>query len=35
MNLTNFYPEMRGNVVNKSNSQHRICRQNIKHQKFL
>jgi len=36
MNLTYFYPKMRGNVVKKTTAQSTSdCRQNIRHQKFL
>jgi len=35
MNLTDFRPKMRGNVEKKQPSQHQICRQNIRHQKFI
>jgi len=36
MNLTYFRPKMRGNVKQKQQpSQHQICRQNIRHQKFI
>jgi len=36
MNLTYLRPEMRRNVDRKQQpSQHHICRQNIKHQKFI
>ena len=36
MNLTYFRPEMRGNVTKKQEpNQHQICRQNIRHQKFI
>jgi len=35
MNLPYFGPKMRGKVKQKQQpSQHQICRQNIKHQKF-
>jgi len=37
MNLTYFRPEMRGmsKTKKKQPSQHQVCRQNIKHQKFI
>jgi len=36
MNLAYFRPEMTGNVEKKQHlSQHQICRQNIRHQKFI
>jgi len=40
MNLTFFRPEMRGNVKTKTTthwklSQHQICRQSIRYQKFI
>jgi len=36
MNLTYFRPEMRGNVEKKREpSQHQICPQNMRHQKFI
>jgi len=36
MNLTYLRPEMRTNVERKQQpSQHQICRQNIRHQKFI
>jgi len=36
MNLTYFRPKMRGIVKQKQQpSQHQICRQNIRHQKFI
>jgi len=35
VNFSYFRPEMRGNVEKQEPSQHQICRQNIKRQKFV